>query len=450
MADLKRDLTQGSVARALVRYSVPLVSSSLLQAMYSIADLMVAGHFIPESNNAISALNNVTIIMNMLTQIAIGLTIGGNVLVSQYFGRGEQEKRKQAGGTLFALCLLVGAAFSILFICCARPFLVLLRAPALEEAFAYFFICAFGIFFIFAYNALSAILRGVGNSRVPLYCVLFSVSLNVFLDLLFVGALGWGVTGAALATLYSQIACFLVAFLFCLRHGAELGIRPQYTRLEKKMLRETLRLGLPTALQYTIASLSWLTVMFLVNQHGTEVSAGNGIANKIRDICQIFIVSMTGAAGTMCAQCIGARLYDRAAQVMKTCLKITLAMAVIIICVAELFAPQLCGLFNLTEQAHKWATLNLRIEIIAQVFYAGMYSYNTVATGSGHTVFIMWNSFLNCIVVRLILAVILNHFMGVIGIYIACALAVASSVPVSWWFYRSNRWRSSLALPNTI
>ncbi|MCD7946888.1 MAG: MATE family efflux transporter [Oscillospiraceae bacterium] len=448
MANIKQDLTQGRVPQQLVRYSAPLVLSSLLQAMYSIADMAVAGHFITgvAHDNAMSALNTVGIIMNMITQIAIGLTIGGNVLISQYFSKQEDEKRRHASGTLFSLCMIIGLVLAVVFLLCGRPFLILLRSPALEDSVAYFSICAIGIFFIFAYNALSAVLRGVGNSDIPLFCIIFSVALNIVLDLYFVAGLGWGVRGAAVATLLSQILAFGIALFFCLRHGADLGIHRRYIIPERSMVKATLRIGLPTALQYTIASLSWLTMAGLINGHGTAVSAGNGVSNRIRDICQIFITSMTGAAGTMCAQCIGAKLFDRAEQVMKTCFKITIFMSVIIIVVVEIFAPTFCRMFNPSEEALKWAVLNLRIEIVGQVFYAGMFSYNTVATGSGHTIFVMLNSFLNCIVVRLILAIILNHFLGPVGIYIACGVAVASSVPVSIWFYRSNRWRTSVGL----
>lgn len=325
-----------------------------------------------------------------------------------------------------------------------RPFLRLLGAPALEEAAAYFNICALGLFFIFGYNALSAILRGVGNSRIPLYCVIVSVSVNVELDLLFVAFFRWGVEGAAAATVIAQGLAFLTALIFALRHRADLGLTPGCLRPTREMVGRILRLGTPTAVQWTIASVSWLVVVALINQYGVSVSAGNGVSNKIRDFCQLFVTAMCTGAGTMCAQCLGAQLYDRAEQVMKTCMRITLIMAGVIIAVAELFAPRFAAIFTPDPQVQQWAVLNLRIEIVCQIFYAGMFSYNTLATGSGHTMFIMWNSFLNCIVVRLILALILDHLFGVVGVYVACGVAVASSVPVGYWFYRSRRWMHPL------
>lgn len=266
------------------------------------------------------------------------------------------------------------------------------------------------------------------------------MSLNVVLDILFVAGFHMGVAGAALATVIGQAISCLTALVFSLRHRADLGLLPRYLRPEAEMVKRTLKLGFPVALQWTIASISWLVVLTLINKYGVTVSAGNGVSNKIRDFCQLFLSALTTGAGTMCAQCLGAGLYDRAEQVMKTCMKLALAMAAVIIVVAEVFAPQFAMIFTPDPEVQHWAVVNLRIEIVCQLFYAGMFTYNTLATGSGHTVFIMWNSFLNCIVVRLILAVVLEHFLGIYGVYIACGVAVASSVPVGWWFYRSKRW----------
>ena len=439
MPALQNDLTQGSVSRKLIRYAMPLVASSLLQAIYSITDIIIAGHFI--GDNGISAINTSSVIMNMLTQLAIGVTVGGNILVSRYFGSGAEEDRRKAAGNTLTIGIIAGILFTALVVLLCRPILILLRAPAMEDSVAYLGICGVGLLFIFGYNALSAILRGVGNSRIPLYCIILSVSLNVVLDIYFVAVCEMGVMGAALATVIGQGVSFVTALIFCLIHRESLGLLPRYLAPEKQVVSRTLKLGLPVALQWTIASISWLVVLSLVNKYGVAVSAGNGASNKIRDFCQLFLSALTTGAGTMCAQCLGAKMYDRAEQVMKTCMKLSLGMAAVIIVLAEVLAPWLVMIFTPDPEVQHWAVINLRIEIVCQLFYAGMYTYNTLATGSGHTVFIMWNSFLNCIVVRLVLAVILEHFMGIYGVYLACGIAVSSSVPVGWWFYRSNRWK---------
>lgn len=431
------------MGRQLVRYALPLVVTSLLQSLYSIADIMVAGRFIGSAG--VSAINNASLIMNMLTQIAIGLTVGGNILISQYFGQGDTEGRKGAAGSLFTLCAVVGVVGSLLFYLLSRPLLALLGAPALDEATQYLKVCSLGIFFIFAYNALSANLRAVGNSKTPLLFIMVSTAVNVGLDLLFVAVLPWGVMGAALATMISQGIAFVLALLFVLMRRTDFGFLAHYLRPRGDKLRRILTLGLPIALQWTIASISWLVVTFLINKYGVDCSAGNGVSNKIKDFCQLFITAMTSGAATMIAQNLGAGLYDRAREIMRTCMKITILIALALIVLSQLFAPQLVALFSDEPEVQRWAVLNLRIEIIAQLFYALFLTYNTLATGCGDTVFVMLNSFVNCIVVRLVLAILFERLWGITGVYLACAAAPLSSVPIGWWYCRSSKWQKSLA-----
>ena len=450
MASIDRDLTQGSVTKQLVRYAMPLVTTSLLQSLYSIADYIVAGFFISSSGQ--SAINNSTLIMNLITQITIGLTLGGNILIGQYFGSREDEPRKHSAGSLVTMSLITGAVSAVLLFLLARPLLVLLKSPALVEATAYMRICALGVLPIFGYNACSAILRAVGNSKLPLYCIIASTATNVVLDVVLVAGFHMGVEGAALATLFSQYVSFLAALFFCIRHRAHLGLERKYLRPSGKYIRAITKLGLPTAFQWAIASVSWLVVAYLINGHGDIsliYSAANGASNKIKDFCQLFISAMSGAAATMVAQNLGAGLYDRAKQIMQTCMKITLGMAACFIVICEILAPVLVSLFTPAADVQHWAAINLRIEIIGQLFYAGFFTYNTLATGCGDTMFVMWNSFVNCIIFRLVLAIIFNHFWGIWGVFIACAIAPASSVPIGWFYCKKGYWKKSLTSKKT-
>ena len=450
MASIDRDLTQGSVTKQLVRYAMPLVTTSLLQSLYSIADYIVAGFFINSAGQ--SAINNSTLIMNLMTQITIGLTLGGNILIGQYFGSREDEPRKQSAGSLVTMSLITGAVTSVLLFLLARPLLILLKSPALVEATAYMRICALGMLPIFGYNACSAILRAVGNSKIPLYCIIASTAANVVLDVVLVAGFHMGVEGAALATLFSQYVSFLAALFFCIKHRSHLGLTHKYLRPSGKYIRAITKLGLPTAFQWAIASVSWLVVAYLINGHGDIsliYSAANGASNKIKDFCQLFISAMTGAASTMVAQNLGAGLYDRAKKIMQTSMKITLGMAAVFIVVCEILAPVLVSFFTPAAEVQHWAAINLRIEIIGQLFYAGFFTYNTLATGCGDTMFVMWNSFVNCIIFRLILAIVFNHFWGIWGVFIACAIAPASSVPIGWFYCRKGYWKKSLTSRKT-
>ena len=183
---------------------------------------------------------------------------------------------------------------------------------------------------------------------------------------------------------------------------------------------------------------------FLINQYGVDVSAGNGVSIKIKDFCQLFTSAMATSASAMIAQTLGAGLYDRAKNVTDTAMKITVAMSLAIIALVELLAPQLAGLFTSDENVRLAAVQNLRIEIVGQVFYAVFMVYHALAIGAGHTAFAMASSFVNCIVFRVVLAAAFNHFWGLTGIYLACMIAPASSVPLGYFYTRSNVWRRSL------
>lgn len=437
-----QDLTKGNVTSTLIKYAIPIITTSLFQSLYSIADIIIAGHYI--GGDGISAINNASLIMNLVTQIAIGFTIGGNVLIGQYFGSGKKEDQKHTVGTLFISSLMFGVLLSVLLYCFAKPLLVFLGAPSLNEALTYLKICSFGMPFIFGYNAISAILRAFGNSQKPMLFIIISSCSNVLLDIIFIIVLNMGVKGAALGTLTAQIISFIVAVIYLLQKSSDYRFEKSYIKINTQKLVLIVKLGFPIALQWTVASISWLAVAFLINKYGVDVSAGNGVSNKIKDLCQLFITAVTSAGATMAAQNLGAGEYERGRQILKTCMKLSLGIAFVLIIVSEITAPLLVSIFTPDEIIAHAAIVNLRIEIIAQLFYAGFMTYNVLATASGDTLFVMANSFLNCIVVRLVLAFILEHFFGINGVYIACMIAPLSSVPVGYMYYKSEKWKKRI------
>lgn len=436
------DLTHGNVRKTLLRYAIPMVLTNLMQSLYSIIDMIIVGQFI--GGTAVSAVNNGSLIMAFLAQIAIGFTVGGNIVIGQYFGAKKQEQAKSTAGTLFVLMLISGLVCAAIFYTTAENLLILLDAPALAQATIYLRTCALGLPFIFLYNGFNATLRAVGNSKKPFHFIAFALVLNIILDVVFVVVLGWDVFGTAFATMLSQCASFLLSLRYVYAHRQVTGLTPAYLKLDKQKAFLIVKFGFPLALQSMVASVSWLAVAYLFNQYGTDVSAANGISNKIKEFGQLFLNAVSSATATMVAQNIGAKEFDRAKQVMKQCMHITVSLALLFIVICQLSAPYLVSIFIDDATIAALAVTNLRIEILAQVFYAGFYSYNVLATGSGHTLFTMFNSFLNCIVVRLVLAILFESQFGLHGIYWACMIAPSVSVPVGYWFYKTNRWRATL------
>ncbi len=436
------DLTVGSVRKKLMQYAVPLVVMNLMQSLYSMVDLVVSGYFI--GSRGISGINNSSQIILLLTQVIIGLTQGGNILISQFFGAKKDEERKKTTNTLFFSFMVLSVLTAAAMYSAAGRVLKILSAPAYEEALAYLRICSIGLIFIFGYNALVAAVRGVGDSRHPMKIIIAATLTNVALDLLFVGGLQMGTGGAAAATVISQGLSFLLIALHVGRNRELFGVHFLRPAFVWDMFWRILKLGIPCAVQMSLAGLSWLTVTRFINSYGVAASAGGGVSAKIKDFCQLFISAMSSAAASMTAQTLGAGKTERAKEVLYTAMKITLTAAVVLIVVVEVCAPLLVQIFTQDPEAARIAALNLRIEIIGQLFYAVFMICHGFAVGAGHTWFVLISSFVNCILVRVILVIALNPLLGLPGIFLACMIAPVSSIPLGMIYVKSGVWKKGI------
>ena len=438
----KQDFTQGNIVKQIVAFTLPLIASSLLQALYNMVDMVIAGRFAGPS--AISAINNSSQILVIITKIAIGITTGGCVLIAQFYGGKEDRSREEAAGTLVSLSAVLGIAFSVILAASSGGILRILQAPAYDEAVLYLRICSAGMFFVYIYNAFSSMLRAVGDSRTPMRIVIATTILNAVLDLVFVAGFGMGVAGAAWATVIAQVLSALLSLAAIMKEKELIRFTREFFRIRMGMLKQTLKVGIPSAVQMTIAGFSWLLVTFLINRYGTDVSAGNGVAIKIKDLCQLLISAMSTGAVSVIAQNLGAGLYDRAKEVMYTAMKMAVVVSLATIVIVEFAGPWLAAIFTDDRTVIAGAVLNMRIEIIGQIFYAIFMIYHSMMIGAGHSTFAMMSSFTNCIIFRVILAITFEKIWGLEGIYIACAIAPFSSVPFGYLYIKSGIWKRSL------
>lgn len=256
--------------------------------------------------------------------------------------------------------------------------------------------------------------------------------------------MGMGTAGAALATVIAQGAACALALFYLLRHREVFSWDLSLLRPRRDKVLAIFRIGIPCAVQMTVAGISWLVVTYLINDYGVIWSAGNGFSVKIKDFSMMFITSLATAASSMIAQNLGAREYDRAKSTMYCAMRMTVGMALVLIVMLELTAPALLGLFTDDPAVIAAGALNLRVEIVAQVFYAIFLVYHALMLGAGDTWWVFFSSFVNCIVARVVLATILESLFQINGVFLACAIAPAVSVPIGIAYTRSGRWRKSL------
>ena len=307
------DFTRGPLFGPMLRFAVPFMVSNALQMLYAMADMLIVGTFV--GRHGISAVMTSSQAIFFITMVGMGFANGGQVLVSQLVGRGERRRLRTAIGTQFSIVLGLGAVAAVLSLLFARPAMRLLQTPAdaFDSALAYFLICGGGIIFIYGYNMLAAILRGVGDSIRPFQFLLVSSCLNVALDLLFIAGFKWGVAGAAAATVISQAVSFLLGLRFLYRNRGVFGFDFAFAsfRIDPTTAWALIKLGIPYAIRFAAINLSMLFVTSMINSLGVAASAAFGIGLKIDDFANKISLGVMVAVSTITGQNIGAGKIDR-------------------------------------------------------------------------------------------------------------------------------------------
>lgn len=440
------DFTTGNVNRQLVTFAMPMFLSHLLQIVYNMADMIIVGQTLGKVG--LSAISVGGDIMNCMTFIAMGFSSAGQVLIAQYIGAKQHDKLSRfvatMGTTLFVFAFCV-SAFGLVF---QKEIMELMHTPpeAFDEALAYAAVSMVGIVFIYGYNAVSAILRGMGDANHPFYFISFAAMLNVLLDLLFVVKLGIGAKGAALATVISQGVSFLLcaAFIYGNRDRYHLDIQAgQFFHPQKEMLFSLLKLGVPMAIKNAAVQFSKMFVNSWVNSFGVAVSAFAGIANKINMSVNLVSNSFNTAGASMVGQNIGAGKYDRVRQIVFGVYRIMLCVAIVASVVIYFFPAQVYGIFTDDPAVIAIGYEYIPIAIMAFLSCAGRSGSNALINGSGNSRVNFITAVFDGIVLRLGLAVLFGIILDMkyLGFWIGDALANFTPLWVGMLFYHSGAWK---------
>lgn len=405
-------LAQGSVGKTLMRFAWPFLVSNFLQALYGSVDLAVVGWFGDASGiSAVSIGGNVLFLVNSLI---VGLTMGGTVLLAQYLGAGREEDARQTIGTMFTMFGFVGAGIMALMYAFAPFLLRLLNTPAqaMAQAIQYVRICALGIVFIFAYNAISAILRGMGDSKSPMRFIAVACCANILLDFTFVGGLGWGAAGAAAATVVSQGLSALLA-VRDLRHRDFLfDFKASSFRIQRAKALTILRLGLPISLQECMVSVSFLVITAIVNDMGLVASAAVGIAGKFENFAMLPASALSGAISAIAAQNIGAHQPERARKSLWMAIGFAFGCSLFFFGWAQLAPLSILSLFGAGQEvalagAQYLSSFSFDFMLVAFAFTLGGFF-----SGCGRTTFTMLNGVISSLLIRVPVAFVMSREIG--------------------------------------
>ena len=441
-----KDFTTGNVPKQLVSFATPLFLSSLLQIVYNMVDMIIVGQKLGKVGlSAVSIGGDVT---TFLTFIAMGFSGAGQVIISQYLGSGQKDKISRFIGTMFNF--LMGCAVSISIVCMVlrAPILNVMNTPpeAYSEALNYSTVCIAGLVFIYGYNIVSAVLRGMGDSIRPFIFIGIAAVGNVILDILFVLVIGLGSGGAALATVLSQAFSFISCTIYIFRNKERYDLtlsREELTGIEKPMLGSLVKLGLPMAIKFASVMTSKLFVNAFINSYGVAVSAFSGIAHKLSSMTNMMSNAFNTAGSTMVGQNIGAGRFERVGKVMKSIFSITVSIDIVLSALMILFPEQIYGLFTTDPEVISIGIKYVPIAILTFFSSAARSGMNALINGSGNYKVNFATAILDGIVNRIGLALLFGLVleMHAYGFWLGDALAGFTPFFIGIVFYYSGRWK---------
>ena len=436
------DFTQGSILKKLCRFMLPVLGALILQAAYGAVDLLVVGRF--GSTSGLSAVSTGSQVLNLVTFVVTQLAMGVTVLIARYIGeKREKEIGAVLGGAAVVFAILAGCLF-VLLVLFARPISVLMQASqeALALTTSYVRICGCGILFIVAYNVLSAVFRGLGDSRSPLLFVLVACLVNVAGDLVLVAGLHLDAAGAALATVLAQAVSVVCALAILRRKKLPFTFRKSDVRLNEQC-RRFLTIGLPLALQEFLTQLSFLALCAFVNRLGLAASSGYGVASKIVSFVMLVPSALMQSMASFVAQNIGADNVKRAKKSMLTGIAVGVAFGIVMFALVLLKGDVLAGLFSTDAEVVRRGFEYLRGFAPETIVTAVLFSMVGYFNGSNQTLWVMIQGLIQTLLVRLPLAYYMsiqpNASLTKIGMSAPVATVVGIVLNIGFFLYLNRR-----------
>lgn len=434
-------MTEGSPARLILMFTLPMLVGNLFQQFYNMVDSIVVGRFV--GANALAAVGATGSINFLFFSLSFGISAGVGVVVSQAFGAEKPDMVERAIANGLYLLAIVSVIVSILGVMLARPILALLNTPQaiLDDAVIYMQVSCAGILAIAAYNGVAAILRALGDSKTPLYFMLVSCFINIVLDLVFVLQFNWSVFGVAFATVIAQLVAAIGSFIYACHTISFFRVRKEYRAFRKDIAGKCFQLGLPIALQNSMIAVSCVFLQRVVNGFGESVVAANTALGRIEQIVQQPYGSLGAAITTYTGQNIGAGKVDRVKQGYRVGFISVVIISLVMLIPGQFFGEQIVGIFVQDAEVIAIGAKGLAITSLFYFFLGMIYVARSVLNGAGDAVYAMINGLME-VAGRVGFAIPLTAipFIGMWGVFLTTGLTWALTGIVSMHRYAKGGW----------
>ena len=442
---LGNDFTEGNLTKLLITFMLPFLLANLLTNLYNVVDMIIIGQFVGSAGIVSVTMGGK--VMTLCTGIAISLSSGGQVYLSQLTGaKSPLERQNTVTGTLVSAMFLIALAFSAIGLLFPHVMLGWMNTPgeSIAASAIYMRITCLGLPMVFVYTTFSAVLRAIGDSTRPLVFVAIAAVTNLVLDILLVGGLHMGVAGAAIATVIGQALAFLFSVIYLYRHrdAFVFDFRPRSFRIDRRELWVMMKIGIPMALQTVLIQGTQLVMISFINALGLVSAAVYSISTNIVTMSNIVDMSINSAGGAVVAQNIGAGKYDRARETIFVALRVTIAFAGLVAIPSMLWPRALFGIFSRDEAVLAYAPEIMRISTFCYFLAAIMGSFNIMTSGTGAAGLGFLAGILDGVVFRFgfcwLFGMILN--MGVTGYFLGNTLARFGPLIVHSTYFFSGAW----------
>jgi putative MATE family efflux protein len=441
-----KNLTEGNSGSLIFRFAIPMLIGNVFQQSYSIVDSIVVGRYV--GKEALAAVGASFPLIFMLISFVVGVAMGTTIIISQYYGAKDMKMVQRAIETMYIFLFIASIIVTILGISLSGPIFRLINLPeaVMPQAITYFNVYLTGMIFFFGFNGISSVLRGLGDSKTPLYFLVISTVMNMILVLLFVAVFKWGVAGAAWATVIAQAGGFFTGIIYLNRTHEVVKLNSLKLVFDRAIFKKSLMIGLPTGLQQTFVSMGMLAVTRIVNGFGTDAIAAYSVAGRIDSLAGMPAMNFGAALSTFVGQNLGANKPGRVKQGFKATFMMSGALALFTSLVVIIFRQQLMHLFTDDTAVIAIGAEYLVIVSSFYIFFSTMFVIGGVMRGAGDTLIPMFITLFALWVIRIPAAVIMSRYFGVDGIWWSIPVAWFIGMSLSYLYYLKGNWKKKVVV----
>lgn len=441
-----RDLTEGNEGKIILNFALPMLLGNVFQQLYNVVDSIIIGRVL--GKEALASVGASFPLIFTLISFVVGIAMGSTIVISQYFGAKQMDKVKRAMDTLYIFMFFSSIVLTFVGVYGSKYIFMLISLPEeiIPLAVDYFSVYSFGFLFFFGFQGTSAILRGLGDSRTPVYFLIVSTLVNIALDLVFVLWFKWGVQGVAAATVIAQGGAFLTIVLYLNRFHSFIVFAPFKMKFDREIFKKSLQIGLPSGFQQTFVSVGFLALYKIVNMFGTTTIAAYSIAMRIDSFAVLPAMNFSAAISTFVGQNIGANKMERISKGLKATLKLMSIVSIVITLLAVVFAEPIISVFTTDKEV---IDIGIHYLYIVSPFYivlAAMFVISGLLRGAGDTIASMIITIITLWLFRIPASYFLSLKIGVVGIWWGIPVAWIVGAFIAYFYYRTGSWKKRIVI----